>query len=90
MQLVNARDLALYVRARRRELGMTQSQLAESARVSRRWLSGLEAGKPTAEFGLILKVLHALGLVLDARPEVADPAGIDLDAILREHTRGDP
>lgn len=58
--------------------------------MSRRWLSGLESGKPTAEIGLVLRVLHALGLVVDANPESVDPGGVDLDEILRTHRRGDP
>jgi transcriptional regulator with XRE-family HTH domain len=69
---------------------MTQSRLAKTAGVSRRWLSDLESGKPTAEVGLVLKVLNALGLVLDARPELANPASVDIDEILRTHSRGDP
>jgi HTH-type transcriptional regulator / antitoxin HipB len=90
MRIVDPRDLALSLRARRRELGMTQSQLAKAAGVSRRWLSDLETGKSTAEVGLVLKVVNTLGLVLDARPELADPAAVDIDEILRTHSRGDP
>jgi y4mF family transcriptional regulator len=90
MRIVDPRDLAIYVRARRRELKMTQSQLAKTAGVSRRWLSDLESGKPSAEVGLVLKVINALGLVFDARPELANPAAVDIDEILRTHSRGDP
>lgn len=90
MRIVDPRDLALYIRARRQELGMTQSRLAKTAGVSRRWLSDLESGKPTAEVGLVLKVFNALGLVFDARPELANPAPVDIDEILRTHSRGDP
>lgn len=89
MRIVNARDLAHYVRARRHELDMTQSRLAEAAGVSRRWLSGLEAGKPTAEIGLVLRVLNALGLVFDASPEPSRHGGVDLDDIIRAHRQGD-
>ncbi|MCO8273441.1 helix-turn-helix domain-containing protein [Actinoplanes sp. TRM 88003] len=59
---------------------MTQAHLAARAGVSRRWLSDLEAGKPTAEVGLVFKVLSALGLLVDVRPE-PEPE-IDLDAYL--------
>jgi hypothetical protein len=48
--------------------------------VSRRWLTDLEAGKATAEVGLVFKVIGALGLFLDCRPE-PEPE-IDLDAYL--------
>ena len=53
---------------------MTQAGLAGAARVSRRWLSDLEAGKTTAEFGLIMKTLRALNLVLEASPYKPGPA----------------
>jgi y4mF family transcriptional regulator len=83
MRLNNIRDLGLYVRNRRRRLGITQASLAASAQVSRRWLSDLEAGKPTAEVGLVFKVLHALDVALDASPVEWGPDDIDLDDVLR-------
>lgn len=45
MRIGSSRDLGLYVRDHRRDLGMTQAGLAAEARVSRHWLSDLEAGK---------------------------------------------
>jgi len=83
MRLNNARDLGLYVRNRRHRLDMTQAVLAASAQVSRRWLSDLEAGKPTAEVGLVFRVLHALNVALDASPAERAPGRVDLDEILR-------
>ena len=80
MRLSNAADLGRYVKDRRRSASMTQAQLADRAGVSLRWLSGLESGKPTAEVGLVFKVMSALGLFLDARLEPKDD--IDLDAYL--------
>ncbi len=62
---------------------MTQVELAAAAGVSRRWLSNLEAGKATAEVGLVLRILHALGLVLDARPTEPASGDVDLDELLR-------
>ncbi|HEX6968473.1 MAG TPA: helix-turn-helix domain-containing protein [Micromonosporaceae bacterium] len=83
MRIGSCRDLGLYVRDRRRDLGMSQAALAAAAGVSRRWLTGLEAGKETAEVGLVLKTLYALDLVLDAQPrENLASAGIDLDELL--------
>ena len=89
MRLNNARDLGLYVRDRRHRLDMTQADLAASAQVSRRWLSDLEAGKPTAEVGLVFKVLHALDVALDASPVERAPGRIDLDDVLRARARSD-
>jgi len=82
VRIVNARDLGLYIRDRRRDLKLTQAGLAAAAGVSRRWLLSVESGKPTAEIGLVLRTLHALGLMLDAQPESASPGAIDLDELL--------
>jgi HTH-type transcriptional regulator / antitoxin HipB len=81
MRIGSARDLGLFVRESRRDLGKSQAELASEAQVSRRWLAALEAGKATAEVGLVLRTLHALGLVLDVSPR-RPTDGIDLDALL--------
>jgi HTH-type transcriptional regulator/antitoxin HipB len=54
----------------------------ENAHVrAQRWLSDLEAGKPTAEVGLVLRVIAALGQFVDVRP---DPTtDFDLDDYLK-------
>jgi y4mF family transcriptional regulator len=80
MRLSSTQDLGRYVRDRRRVSGLSQEDLAGRASVSRRWLTDLEAGKATAEVGLVFKVIGALGLFLDCRPE-PEPE-IDLDAYL--------
>ena len=59
------RDLAAAARGRRLELGLSQSELATRARVSRQWISEFESGKPSAEFGLVIRLLDALGLRLN-------------------------
>jgi y4mF family transcriptional regulator len=82
MRIGSAEDLGDYVRERRRDLSMTQADLAAAASVSRRWLSDLEAGKATAEIGLVIRTLYALGLVLDAQPSRPGPNDVDLDALL--------
>ncbi len=87
MRLSSARDLGLYVRDRRRSLGISQDRLGKEARVSRRWLSDVEAGKPTAEIGLIFSVLHALDLTLEASPSAIGPE--DLDDVLDDYGRGE-
>lgn len=84
MRIATTRDLALYLRERRRDLGKSQSEIAAAAGVSRRWLSALEAGKPTAEVGLVLRTMHALDLVVTVQPRSAVDSGIDLDELLRK------
>jgi HTH-type transcriptional regulator / antitoxin HipB len=56
------------IRLKRRAIGMRQAELAALAGVGPRFLSELENGKPTAEIGLVLRVLHRLGLDLWVRP----------------------
>jgi y4mF family transcriptional regulator len=89
VRLSHARDVGLYVRDRRREMGWTQNDLARAAGVSRRWLSDVEAGKPSAEIGLVLRVMHALKLTIEANPTPPPPEGLDLDEIL-DSLRGGP
>lgn len=83
------RDLAAAARGRRQRLGLSQAEVARRAGVSRAWLSMFEAGKPTAELGLAIRLLDALGLRLavddqdrpsDDRPGPSAP--VDLDALL--------
>ena len=83
-------DLAAAVRGRRKDLGMNQAELARSAGVSRKWIYEFEAGKPTAELSLLLRVLDELGLALDVAPRPDVPASgdaetVDLDMLLDEH-----
>jgi y4mF family transcriptional regulator len=82
MRIGSALDLGRYVKARRRELGKTQVTLATEAGVSRRWLSDLEAGKATAEIGLVLRTLDALRLDLLAEPIEYGPDHVDLNEVL--------
>jgi HTH-type transcriptional regulator/antitoxin HipB len=82
MRIASARDLGFFVRQSRQDRGLTQAGLAVEAGVSRRGLSDLEAGKASAEFGLVLRALHALGIGLDASPIGSGSGGVDLDALL--------
>ena len=50
------------VRQRRRELGITQQDLADLAGVSVRFLRELERGKQSIQLNAFLAVLDALGL----------------------------
>ncbi|MCW6005229.1 helix-turn-helix domain-containing protein [Micromonospora sp. CPCC 205371] len=88
MRIASARDLGLVIRQARQDRGQTQAELATAAGVSRRWLSDLEAGKATAEIGLILRTLDALGVGLDAVPVQPGPDELDLDALLDDSGSG--
>lgn len=60
--------LGALIRARRRELGLTQTEVANVARTTLRFISELEGGKQTAQLDGVLRVLAALGIELNARP----------------------
>lgn len=90
MRIKAIRDLAAVVRGRRRDLGLTQAELAVRAGVSRKWVYEFEAGKPSAELRLILRVLDALGLTVelgypDETRATADDRLVALDSIIEEH-----
>jgi y4mF family transcriptional regulator len=53
------------VRRRRRELRLTQEEVAGVARTGPRFVGDLEAGKPTVQLAEVLRVLGALGLELE-------------------------
>lgn len=81
------RDAAVAVRGWRTELGISQDELASRAGVSRKWIVEFEAGKPSAEFALVIRVLDALGVALELGSENTprDHGPVDLDDILDEH-----
>jgi len=90
MRVNSIHDLASAARGRRLDLGLSQAELASRAGVSRDWVNSFEAGKPTVELILVLKILEQLGLELDvadsADSQRSRPAGlVDLDALLDEY-----
>ena len=78
MTVVSMSDVASAVRGRRLDLGLSQSELARRSGISRKWISEFEAGKPRAEFILVLRVLAKLGMSMrldeDFSATVAGPA----------------
>jgi HTH-type transcriptional regulator/antitoxin HipB len=68
MKVNSALDLAATVRGRRQDLGLSQTNLAKLAGVSRVWISTLEGGKRSVDFGLVLRLLGALELEIDISP----------------------
>lgn len=87
MRIKTTGDIGVVIKARRKELGLTQAAAAGRAHVGREWLVGLENGRPSADLALVLRVFHALGLAVDvapARPE-DDALASELDAILDRH-----
>jgi transcriptional regulator with XRE-family HTH domain len=58
----SAEDFGARLHARRKELGLTQSQVADVIGVNRRVLSQLERGKTTVQLQIALDAALAIGL----------------------------
>lgn len=70
-RVVDPADLGTAVRAARKARGLRLEDVALAAGVGLRFISELERGKPSVRLQETLRVLAALGLVL----EVRDPRG---------------
>lgn len=57
-------DLDTVVTSRRRDLGLTQQELADVAGVSERFVRDVERGKPSVQLDTLTDLLDALGLEL--------------------------
>lgn len=64
IKTTNAAALGQAIRARRRESGVTQQQLADVIGVNRRVVGELENGKPTVQLAIALAAVRATGLDL--------------------------
>lgn len=66
-------QLGAALRIARKQLGLTQPQLALAAGVGTRFIVDLEAGKPTVRLEHVLRVIDALGgeLQLGGLPDAA-------------------
>lgn len=84
------RDVAAAVRGRRKDLGLTQAELAARVGVSRAWINAVEAAKPSVEFDLLLRLFDHLGLRVDLatpsdRGDASKGGSVDLDSLLDEY-----
>jgi HTH-type transcriptional regulator/antitoxin HipB len=59
--------LAALIRSRREALGLSQQAVADAIGVSRKFIVDLEHGKPSAEIGLALRAVAAVGIDIIAR-----------------------
>jgi y4mF family transcriptional regulator len=80
LQVGTSKNFGLLIREARKSRQLSQQKLADLAGVGRRFVSELEAGKPSLEFEKVLTVSSALGLVLFAAPasELKIPAPAQL------------
>jgi len=94
MLLKTAKEIGAYVREQRKLLGWTQQELANKVGVQRLWLVQFEKGKSSAQLGLALRTLKALGISLSASLNKKNPESsrqnkdlIDLAKILDRGNR---
>lgn len=82
MHVRTASAIGATIRSRRRELKLDQAQLARKIGATRQWLIAIEKGKDTAEIGMVLRALAALGLDLDVRPtNTRTDAALDIEPL---------
>ena len=65
MKIQNTTQLGATIRATRKQLKVTQKELAMVSGTGLRFVIDLEKGKPTCQIGKTLDVLAALGLHVD-------------------------
>jgi len=75
MNINNAEQIGKAIRTRRKDLKITQKELAMACGTGLRFIVELEKGKPTCQIGKILQVLRALGFVIDVRPNAENKGG---------------
>ncbi|MCH2038794.1 MAG: helix-turn-helix transcriptional regulator [Rickettsiales bacterium] len=56
------------IRDTRKQLGVTQKDLALTSGTGLRFIIDLEKGKPTCQIGKVLTVMQTLGIKLDITP----------------------
>ncbi len=75
MKIKNAEQLGALVRTRRKQLGITQKELAMTCGNGLRFIVDMERGKSTCQIGKTLQVLQALGIAIEATMLGSDLAG---------------
>jgi len=71
----NTEQLGTAIRTRRKQLKITQKELAMTCGTGLRFMVDREKGKPTCQRGKTLQVLNALGLAIEAKILGSDEAG---------------
>ena len=61
---INSAAVGALVRHARTAAGLSQTDVGQRIGASRFWVAQFERGKPSAELGLALKAMHAVGLTV--------------------------
>ena len=70
-----AEHLGAAIRTRRKQLKITQKELAMTCGTGLRFIVDLERGKPTCQIGKTLQVIQAMGLAVEATILGSDETG---------------
>lgn len=74
MNIQTPDQLGAAIRSRRKQLKITQKELALTCGTGLRFIIDLERGKPTCQIGKALQVLRSLGLLVETTLPGADIA----------------
>ncbi len=73
---MESKSIGKLIRETRQALGMRQNELASVAGLSTRSLSNIENGKSSAQLGLVLNTLSALGISMTLSPPVSSVSAV--------------
>ena len=65
MSIKTTEQLGTMIRARRKQLRVTQKELAMTCGTGLRFIVDLEKGKPTCQIGKTIQVLQSLGIAIE-------------------------
>ena len=75
MKIKSTEQLGIAIQARRKQLKLTQKELAMTCGTGLRFIVDLEKGKSSCQIGKALQVLHALGLAMKTKILGGDEPG---------------
>jgi len=78
MNIKSADELGKAIRQKRKQLKVTQKELAMTSGTGNRFIVDLEKGKPTCQVGKIFQVLQSLGLWIGIDNSRGEGSGGDL------------
>ncbi len=73
--MITTEQIGTATRTRRKQLKITQKELAMTCGTGLRFIVDLEKGKPTCQIGKTLQVLQALGLAIETTILGSDEPG---------------
>ena len=77
MNIKTTAQLGMAIRSRRKQVKITQKELAMTCGTGLRFIIDLKKGKATCQIGKTLDVLQSLGLAVETMPLGADVTGGD-------------